>query len=295
MINSLRVHLRILSRFWAGMALSAVFLAAAPPELDRARGLYERTEYDAALKVLSGLPSKDAPALALMGRCYYMQGDPKKASDYFEKAVALDPKQSDYQLWLGRAFGRRAETSSFVTAPGYAGKARVAFERAVELDGRNSEAISDLFEYYLDAPGFLGGGLDKAASLADRMAAMNPAEGAWAQARLAEKRKEFPKAEQQLQRASELAPRQVGRIIDLAKFFAKSGRYQESDDAFRRAEAIAPDSPKLMFERASTYIRSKRNIDTAKQLLKRYLDASLTPDDPPRRDAEELLKQVSST
>jgi tetratricopeptide (TPR) repeat protein len=287
----LRVHIRL----FTGLLLSAAFLVAGSPGLDRARVLYERTEYDAALKVLADLPSKDAPALALMGRCYYMQGDPRKASDYLEKAVAIDPGQSDYQLWLGRAFGRRAETSSFVTAPGYAGKARVAFERAVQLDGRNREAISDLFEYYLDAPGFLGGGMDKAAALADRMAALNPSEGAWAQSRLAEKRKEFSTAEQQLRRASELAPRQVGRIIDLAKFLAKAGRYQESDDAFRRAEALAPDSPKLMFERAGTYIRSKRNIEAAKQLLKRYLDASLTPDDPPRREAEELLRQVSST
>jgi tetratricopeptide (TPR) repeat protein len=291
MINSLRVHFRLL----AGLILSALFLAAGPSELDRARGLYERTEYDAALKVLADLPTRDAPVLALMGRCHYMQGDPKKASDYLEKAVALEPGQSDYQLWLGRAFGRRAETSSFVTAPGYAGKARVAFERAVQLDAKNGEAISDLFEYYLDAPGFLGGGLDKASAMADRMASLNPSEGAWAQSRLAEKRKEFTTAEQQLRRASELAPRQVGRVIDLAKFLAKAGRYQESDDAFRRAEALAPDSPKLMFERAGTYIRSKRNIEIAKQLLKRYLDAPLTPDDPPRRDAEELLRQVSST
>ena len=286
-----------MSRFIKGFGalLVATVAFSAVPQIDRAHELYKRTEYEAALELLVSAPQKDAPVYALMGQSYYMQGEMKKATESLQKAVALDPGNSDYYLWLGRAFGRRAETSSFVTAPGYASKARDAFERAVQLNPRNTEAISDLFEYYMEAPGFLGGGLDKAASMASRMAAINPSEGAWAQARLAEKRKEFATAEQQLRRAADLAPRQVGRVIDLAKFLAKNGRYQESDETFRKAEAIAPDSPALMFERASTYIRTHRNLDLAKQLLKRYLTASLTPDDPPRKEAEALLRQVSST
>ncbi len=272
-----------------------MLLVAAPADLRPAHELYNHTEYSAALKLLASAPEKDAAAYALMGQCYYMQGDPKRAADSLQKAVALSPTESNYYLWLGRAFGRRAEISSFLTASGYAKKARDAFEKAVQLNPRNLEALSDLFEYYLDAPGFLGGGLDKAAALTGRMMEVNPAEGYWAQARLAETRKEFGTAEQQLRRATELAPRQAGRLIDLAKFLSKTGRYQESDEAFRKAEAIDPGSPRLMFARASTYIHSGRNIEVAKQLLRRYLAASLTPDDPPRREAEELLRQVSST
>jgi tetratricopeptide (TPR) repeat protein len=277
------------------LACAAMSLLAAGPDLDRARELYKRTEYEAALKLLASAQQKDSAVYALMGQSYYMQGDMKKATESLEKAVALNPNESDYSLWLGRAMGRRAETSSFVTAPGYANKARAAFERAVALNPRNQEAISDLFEYYMEAPGFLGGGLDKAANLAGRMAALNPAEGAWAQSRLAEKRKQFGTAEQQLRRAMDLAPRQVGRVIDLAKFLAKTGRYQESEETFRRAESIEPQSAKLLYERASTYIETRRNIPLAKQLLKKYLEAQLTPDDPPRKQAEALLKQVSST
>ena len=66
-----------------------------------------------------------------------------------------------YFHWLGKAQGRRAETASPFTAPSYASKARQAFEKSVELDGKNLEAINDLFSYYLEAPGFLGGGLNK--------------------------------------------------------------------------------------------------------------------------------------
>lgn len=276
------------------LLLTLVVSAVAAPPLERAQELYNRTEYEAALKVLGTIGQKNAAAYALTGQCYYMQGDAKKASDLFQKAVEMDPANSDYWMWLGRAYGRRAETSSFLTAPSYAAKARQDFEKAVELNPRNLEAISDLFEYYLDAPGFLGGGLDKASALAKRIGDLNPAEYYWAQARLAEKRKEFRTAEEQLRRAADLAPRQIGRVIDLAKFLARSGRYQESEEAFRRAEKIDPNAPKLLFERASTYIRAGRNLEIAKQLLKRYLDASLTPDDPPRSEAEQLLKSASS-
>lgn len=282
-------------RLAAGVLASAMLVLAAPVELRPARELYNHTEYSAALKLLASTPKKDAAAYALIGQCYYMQGDPKRAADSFQKAIALSPSESNYYLWLGRAFGRRAEASSFMTAPGYAGKARDAFEKAVQLNPLNLDALSDLFEYYLDAPGFLGGGLDKAAALTSRMMDLSPAEAHWAQARLAEKRKEFGKAEQQLRRAAELAPRQAGRLIDLAKFLSKTGRYQESDEAFQKAEAIDPGSPALMFARATAYIHSGRNIEVAKQLLRRYLDAALTPDDPPRREAEELLRQVSTT
>jgi Flp pilus assembly protein TadD len=165
----------------------------------------------------------------------------------------------------------------------------------VQLDPSNQEALSDLFEYYLEAPGILGGGLDKAVGIANRIANLDPIEGHWAQARLAERRKEFGAAELQLRRAVEMAPTQMGRVIDLAKFLSNQGRYQEAELAFQRAEKIDPNSPKLLYERADTYVRSGQKLDTARQLLKRYLEAKLTPDDPSRASAEKLLRQASGS
>ena len=122
---------------------------------------------------------------------------------------------------IAEPFGKRAETASPLSAPALAAKARQHFEKAVALDPQNKEAVNDLFEYYLEAPGFLGGGLDKATQMAERMAALEPAEGLWAQARIAERRKDFSTAEVQLRRAMEAAPMQVGRVVDLARFLSK--------------------------------------------------------------------------
>ena len=268
-------------------------LAASPADLEHARKLYSKTDYDGSLKILQAIDPKDSPVYELIGQNYYMLADYKKATESLEKAQAGEPGNSDYELWLGRAFGRRAETDSPFTAPAHASKARQHFEKAVELNPRNLEALSDLFEYYLQAPGFLGGGLDKATGIAGRIAAIDPAEGHGAEAKLAEHRKEFDTAERQLQMAVQMAPRQVERLIDLAKFLAKQGRYQESEQNFRKAEKIAPNDPRLIYARADIYIQQGRNLKTAQELLRLYLAAQLTPDDPPRADAEKLLRKAA--
>jgi tetratricopeptide (TPR) repeat protein len=262
--------------------------------VDQAAKLYNSTDYEGSLRLLIAGPEKDARVYDLIGKNHFMLGDFKKASESYQQAVAADPSNSEYQHWLGKSFGKRAETASPFTAPGLASKARQHFEKAVALNPKNKEAVNDLFEYYLEAPGFLGGGLDKAAGVAESIAALDPAEGLWAQSRIAERRKDYGKAEEQLRRAMQAAPQQVGRIVDLAKFLSKQGRIEESEQTFQAAERIAPNSPRLLYTRAETYIKAGRNIETARQLLKRYLAAHLSPDDPSRQDAEKLLRQTGS-
>ncbi|HYW41678.1 MAG TPA: tetratricopeptide repeat protein [Bryobacteraceae bacterium] len=269
----------------------------AGPDFERAHKLYNLTDFEGSLKILHAIPDrgKDGADYALAGRNYYMLGDYRKSTEALEKAVALEPGSSEYALWLGRAFGRRAETASPFTAPGLASKARQHFERAVQLNPRNLDALTDLFEYYLEAPGFLGGGFDKAEATAVKIAAVDSGEFHWSQAKLAEKRKEFGSAEEQLRRAIEASPRQIGRFIDLARFLSKQGRYQEADQSLARAQKINPDSAKLMFATAEIYIKQNRNLEAARDLLRRYLVSDLTPEDPPRSQAQKLLRQVTGT
>jgi len=268
-------------------------LGASPTQLEQARKLYRYTDYDASLKILQAIQPKDGEVYLLIGKNQYMRGDYKKATDTFAKAVATDPDNSDYEMWLAQAYGRRAETSSPFMALGNASKARQHFERSVQLNPRNKDALSSLFEYYLEAPGFLGGGMEKAVRVANQIAVIDPVEGHWALARLAEKKKQYDTAQAQFQRAAELAPGQVGRLIDLARFLARHGRYQESDQSFQEAAKIAPNSPKVLYARADTYIQQGRHLDAARRLLKRYLQAQLSPDDPPREAAEKLLRKAS--
>jgi tetratricopeptide (TPR) repeat protein len=274
------------------IAMAAAAAGAAGPDVTLARNLYNSTDFDRSLKILLAVSSKSGEVYELIGRNYYMQGDYKKASEALERAVEAEPGNAGYALWLGRAYGRRAETSSPLTAPAHASRARRYFEKSVQLNPMNLDAQSDLFEYYLEAPGILGGGLDKAQATARNIAKISPSDGQLAEAQLAEKRKESSSAEEHLRRAIELAPHQIGKLIDLARFLAKQGRFQEAEQSFDRAERIAPNSPRLIFARAEVYVNAHRNLEVAKELLKRYMSAEVSADDPPKSQAAKLLHQV---
>jgi len=282
-----------MKRWLVVCAVSLRLLAGAAPDYEEGLRLFNRTDYQQSLHLLQRIPDKDARTWELIGKNLFKLGEYKQAGEAFEKAFAADPANSMYALWLGRSLGRRAESANPLLAPSLASKARRWFERAVELNPRNQEALSDLLEYYLEAPGFLGGGLDKARAVAARIKELDPAEGAQAEARVATKRKEFSTAEAHLRRAIALAPRQVTRVLDLATFLAKQGRFEESEQWYQQAAQLDPRHPRLLFERAEAYIRAGRNLATARELLEQYLRAPLTPDDPPRQAAEKLLKEAA--
>lgn len=283
-----------LIRSWQKAGLAAALLlagAAYAADLTQAENLYKRTDFDGSLKLLNK-QSSDAVETFLIGRNYFMRGDFKKAADYVLKATILAPTNSEYMDWLGRTYGRRAETSNILLAPGFASKARQAFEKAVELDPKNNDALSDLFDYYLEAPGFLGGGYEKAAAVADKLAAIDPAEAYFERAKLAQKKKEYQSAENHMRQAIAVAPHEVGHLIALARLLATQGKERESDAVFLEAQKVNPNAPEVWFARADVLIKHKRNLNEAKQLLEKYMSASITVDDPPKEDARRLLKQV---
>ncbi len=189
--------------------------------------------------------------------------------------------------------GKRAETGGWLMAAPNASRARQHFEKAAALDPHNSEALNDLFDYYLNAPEILGGGLDKAETIAHKIATERPAESHFELAQIAEHRKQFSEAESHLRRAMELAPQQVGRVLDLARYLAKHGRVAESDALFVQASQLGPNDSRVEFARAKTYIEQRRNLEQARKLLRQYLQSNLTPDDPPKATAEKLLHQAN--
>jgi len=230
----------------------------------------------------------------LIGRDYFMLGVWKDATESLLKATQAEPNNSEYVDWLGRAYGKRAETANPLLAPGLASRARDSFERAVELNPKNSDALSDLFDYYLNAPGFMGGGYEKAVNVSEKMAALDPPEGYSEKARLAQKRKEYATAEANLRQAIAVQPQGVGLWVNLARFLATQGRTTESDEVFRSAEKVDPNTAhRVWYARADLLIKQKRDLNEARALLQKYLHAPVTPDDPPKEQALRLLKKVA--
>lgn len=276
------------------LVLSVGALHALNARLNDAEERYQRTDYEGSLALLNK-EAGDACSNFLIARNYFMLGDYKKATDYLQKAIASEPNNGEYIDWLGKVYGKRAETSNPLLAPPLAVKARQSFERSTQLDPKNSEALEDLFDFYLEAPGFLGGGSDKASDVAQKIAVVDPSEGHFVQAKLAQKRKQYADAEMYFRRSIAADPQALGHRIAFARFLANQGRIRESDEVLFTAAKDQPDAPRLWFARADMLIRQKRNLTDAKTLLQRYLHAPVTVDDPPKERALALLKQVAGS
>lgn len=194
------MSLRLLTMVVLALPALSGRLPGADDPLSKAEERYDLADYRASLALVRESGQTSGRAYCLAGRDHFMLGDYKQAAQAFERASSLEPANSDYADWLGRSYGRRAETSSPFFAPKYAAKARAYLEKAVALDPHSDQALHDLFDYYLEAPGFLAGGFDKAEEIANRIAGRNPGEGQSAEARLADRRKQFDSVEEQFRR-----------------------------------------------------------------------------------------------
>jgi tetratricopeptide (TPR) repeat protein len=104
----------------AAGAFSGSFAFAEPRQLARARDRYQQGDFLGAIKLLKGSDALDAEGLLLAGQAQYRAGNIRVACDFFERAVAANPASSRYVHWLGRAYGRRAESTNVLLAPKYA-------------------------------------------------------------------------------------------------------------------------------------------------------------------------------
>src|SRR6266511_505012 len=112
--------------------------------------------------LIASLLAATPEQLITAGRTALRLGDPDKAVEVFEQLVKMTPNSSEAHLLLGEAYGRQARQASMFRAPGLASKTRTEFETAVKLDPNNIEARSALIDYYVMAPGFMGGSYEKA-------------------------------------------------------------------------------------------------------------------------------------
>ncbi len=236
---------------------------------------------------------QDAEAYHLLSRAYLLIEAWDKAVAPAEKAVELEPGNSNYHLWLGRAYGRKAEHSIFFKAVGWARKCRAEFERAVELNSANVPARTDLAEYYLQAPGFLGGGKDKARAQAAAIAARDKSAAHMVRARLAEEEKDYNTAERELWQAIADSGDPAGNWLDLAASYRRRDRLDDMEDATKKAVAADKEKdPDIMVQAAALLVRAGRNLPGAAVLARKALSSPPSSGGAPTFQAHYLLGQA---
>lgn len=222
----------------------------------------------------------DAQAHLLLCRTAYAQELTDQAAFECERAAQLDPNDSETQMWLGRALGRKASRANPLSAYGLAKRVRVAFERSVQLAPANAAAASDLGEFYIGAPSFLGGGEDKTRALAGRLMRFAPTQGHRLLGLLAEKNKDLGQAESEF-KAAVAAGRTAEAYNDLAMFYQQNRRADEA--AIAAKEAIAADHTKgpALVDASSILMAADRAPEAAEAALRAYLASNAQTDSAP--------------
>ncbi len=244
-------------------------------------GRVDEAERDlrAALTATPALP--DAPlAHQLLCRVFYAQDQADRAIPECEAAVAGAPGDSESLLWLGRAYGKKASKTNPFSAYGLARKVRACFERAVQAQPTNIDAMGDLGEFYVAAPSIVGGGVDKARRLAATLQAHSPAQAHRLLAYIANGAKDDATAETEFKTAITFG-RSPDAYIDLGEFYQHHGQLDQAVEAYKSGiDADRAHGPVLV-EAATNLIAAKRAPDLAERALRAYLSSSDQTDGAP--------------
>ena len=231
----------------------------------------------------------DALAHNLLCRAYFSLGEWDRGISNCEKAVALSPDNSGFHMWLGRIYGEKADRASIFSAAGLAGKVRDEFEKAVRLDPKNAEARTDLAEFYLEAPGIVGGGRDKAAQQAESLLTLDPARGHWINARIAEKKHDYDNAEKEYRSEIEVTHGSASAWLNLGLFYRHRQQWDAMEQALLNIRGAPLDTPDALVDAADVLIRAQRNLPAAVELLHAYLDSAAKVEQAPEFKVHYLL------
>ncbi len=236
-----------------GLFLIASFLnILAQNTLEQVKLLAKEKKFEEAKNILEEIidkNDKNAEAFFLLGKMNMALREFEDASDYFEEAVELNKGSSEYHFWLGRAYGADAMESSVITKAILAPKIKKQFEIAVALDGNNIGARVALAQYYLQAPGIMGGDVDKALEQGKELLKLDEINGRTILAQVYQRKEQNNLADEQYR----LLLEKYGNDKKYAGVYNAYGYWLLSQEKVDEAIAAFKKQVELVPERANAY------------------------------------------
>ncbi|QNI35353.1 tetratricopeptide repeat protein [Edaphobacter albus] len=248
-------------------------------------------------QILSAQPH-DARAHQLLCRVYYSQDMADSAVRQCEQATSDDPSNSDHQMWLGRAYGLKASQANMLTAFAVAKKVHVAFEQAVQLNPANVQAMSDLGQFYVSAPGIVGGGVDKAQALVPKIMPRSPQKAHRLLAMIAKKKNDLSTAEAEYKFAIAIG-KTPEAWVDLGLFYREQSQPEKAVAALESSVQANSARDAALVDAASILTDLHRRPEFTEKLLREYLASPSKTDAAPAFKVHlqlgDLLKQHGDT
>lgn len=141
--------------------------------------LFEKEQFGESKKIFEQLLKDDAnssPSMYYLGRIAFEENEHSDALKWFEKALAKKPDSPLFTMWVGNALGRMAQNASVFKKAGFAKKCIAHYEKAIDLDPTFIPARFRAIDFYVEAPGMVGGGRDKAEAQVLEIESIDPRE-----------------------------------------------------------------------------------------------------------------------
>jgi tetratricopeptide (TPR) repeat protein len=226
----------------------------------------------ATLSLGAGAETNDPQALVQLGRDAITHGEPEKAAEYFEKAVALKPNNADYHYRLANAYLQAGMRGGMFGGMSLAKNAKTELERAIQLDPNLIAARFALLEFHVSAPAIAGGSESAALEQATEIRKRDAIEGHRAFARIhtaANKpdlvRKEYADMLKE-QPASARAHYFFGVYLMLTE-----KNYKSANDEFESAVRLDPSYMPAYFQIGHVAALAANNFARGEATLKKYL------------------------
>lgn len=271
--------------------LSSNCLFAQSP-IDKGKALYESKKYQEAEKILTAVPEENAQyasAQYYLGRIAFDKKVYDDAADYFEEATEVNPRVAEYFNRLGNAYAEMAKRANMLRQGILGPRAKDAWEKAAALDAKNIDARISLISFYKFAPGFMGGGIDKAKATATEIIKLNVAEGHWQMGSIFAYEKNHAEAGKEFSKMMKANP---GYAKNLAVYYSEQKQYDKAFELFEETLKKNPEDFASLYQLGKACALSNSKLDRGEECLRKYLSHSPAYNEPSHAGAYMRLGQI---
>jgi len=165
------------------------------------------------------------------------------AEDQIDEALKLNDKVARYHFLRGQILGERARDANVFKQGILAPKIKNAFLRSVELDPAFIEGRVGLYNYYVMAPGIMGGSDEEALKQVAEVEKLDSQRGHLLRANYHQRKKEYDQAEEELKKIISAAPVKIVGYKSLGYFYLSQGKYLEAKAQFEKYAQLDPRNP----------------------------------------------------
>lgn len=246
----------------------------------------------AAVAPLLAAKPRDPAVRVLHTRVLLQQRKAKDALEFAEETVDLSPGHAPAHYWLGNAYGARIGQVGMLSQASMAPKIRASFQRAIELDPNLHDARTGLVEFYLQAPGIVGGSVDEARRQADELMRRDPPRGHYARARVLAKEGKEEQARQAYLAAHAARPEQAEFRMAAGIAHQQSGDWDRSFAIFEDWTRDEPKAAGAWYQLGRAAALSGQRLELGADALRRFLALPAAVGDPEPKHAWYRLGQV---